>query len=80
MIKKCPIAGCVVSVQTADVRSLVFASAYIGKPMFVDCIRDECMAWQELASSVPDFIDKKYVKPEPTKTIGYCKLIDRKCH
>jgi len=81
--KKCPFMSGIVSASKSEVGGLVFTSAQMGKSVFIECIQDDCMAWQELASSVPDFVTKsdlKYMKPDQIKVVGYCKLIDRKCH
>lgn len=80
MTRKCPFLSGVASTPKTEVGGLVFTSAQVGKAVFVECIEGDCMAWQELSSSVPDFVDKKYVKPDQIKSVGYCKLIDRKCH
>jgi hypothetical protein len=74
MTRKCPFMSGVLASPKNEIGGLAFTSIQVGKAIYIECIGDDCMAWQELANSNPDFVDTR------KGSIGYCKLIDRKCH
>jgi hypothetical protein len=66
MTKKCPFISMVVSTPRSEVGGLVFTSAQTCKAILVDCIMQDCMAWETTYST------------EDTGLItgGRCKLIE----